>query len=77
MVQLEKLDGKLEAKLKEVQTNAKPKRQTSKSPALGVRKKSEAMQTPVESVVSKYKQKRGEFSSQQQLGQAKDKATDP
>ena len=54
MVQLEKLDGKLEAKLKEVQDGTKPQRPKAKSPALANRKKSDAIQTPVESVVSKY-----------------------
>ena len=68
----------MEAKLKEVQTNTKPKRPTSKSPAIGVRKKPEAGQTPVESVVSKYKQRREEFSSkEQQLGLGKEKERDP
>ena len=60
MVQLEKLDGKLEAKLKEVQDGTKPQKPKAKSPSLANRKKSDAIQTPVESVVSKYKKKREE-----------------
>ena len=64
MVQLEKLEGKLEAKLKEVQEGPKPQKTKAKSPALGARKKSEAVPTPVESVVSKYKKKREECSAQ-------------
>lgn len=69
MVQLEKLDGKLEAKLKEVQDGTKPQKPNqytlfdiskAKSPSLANRKKSDAIQTPVESVVSKYKKKREE-----------------
>ena len=63
MVQLEKLDGKLEAKLKEVQDGTKPQKAKAKSPALANRRKSEAIQTPVESVVSKYKKKREECSA--------------
>ena len=63
MVQLEKLDGKLEAKLKEVQDGTKPQKPKAKSPALTNRRKSEAIQTPVESVVSKYKKKREECSA--------------
>ena len=63
MVQLEKLDGKLEAKLKEVQDGTKPQKPKAKSPALANRRKSEAIQTPVETVVSKYKKKREECSA--------------
>ena len=65
-VQLEKIDGKLDAKLKEVQeVKAPSKPRTAKSPASNVRV-TNLYATSLTKAVSKYKKKRAECSANPQ-----------